>query len=235
MKKLKDFRKLDLNPMSHTDSGGKELELSIEHNGYTEPMVSAVDGVILSGNDRFEKVQKVMPVDPIIVESDGSRPIIVVRTDVESDSPKAKRIILASNRVQTINNDPNQEIIDEYLKILENNGEWIGSGYNESDYEQIEDQLNQELQKAGSTEFLENTVWYDEDGGIYTYISSYEGFNDKNLGILEEICKKLKLEVVQGHGLDIHIDGSPDYGQEIAFSADDLPDPDDEEDYEEED
>lgn len=98
-KKITEFTPLQNNPNAHTERGYEALEKSIGELGYTEPMVASSDGVILSGNARYEKAGAMLTGEPIIVESDGTRPVIHVRTDVKGDSPQARRIVYASNRV----------------------------------------------------------------------------------------------------------------------------------------
>jgi DNA modification methylase len=96
---ITDFTPLENNPNAHTERGYDALEKSISDLGYTEPMVASSDGVILSGNARYEKAGSLLTGEPIIVESDGTRPVIHVRTDIKGDSPQARRIVYASNRV----------------------------------------------------------------------------------------------------------------------------------------
>lgn len=101
-KTVKDFRPAQQNANKHTARGLGALRQSIQTVGYTEPMVAAADGELLSGSARIETVAEVFGVDvePIIVESDGTRPIIHVRTDVPNAHTKAaQQIALAANRV----------------------------------------------------------------------------------------------------------------------------------------
>jgi hypothetical protein len=82
--------------------------------GYTEPMVAAADGEMLSGSARLETVADVWgtDVEPIIVESDGTRPIIHVRTDIaNAHTPEAQRIAIEANRVAQIDLDWNPEVL----------------------------------------------------------------------------------------------------------------------------
>lgn len=73
--------------------------------GYTAPMIAAADGEIIAGSARHETAANVFgaDVEPVIVESDGKRPIVVVRTDIKNaETRAAKRIGLLDNRVQEI-------------------------------------------------------------------------------------------------------------------------------------
>ena len=104
-KKLSDFRQQAMNANKHTERGMKALEASMNEVGYTAPMIAAADGEIIAGSARHETAANVFGADiePVIVESDGKRPIVVVRTDIKNaETRAAKRIGLLDNRVQEI-------------------------------------------------------------------------------------------------------------------------------------
>lgn len=101
-----------MNANLHTPRGMAALEASMNEVGYTAPMLATKDGEVIIGSARLEKAVEVFGVDvePIIVESDGTKPIIVVRTDIpNADSRIAKRIGLLDNRVaeMDLQFDPN--------------------------------------------------------------------------------------------------------------------------------
>ena len=104
-KKLSDFRQQAMNANKHTERGMKALEASMNEVGYTAPMIAAADGEIIAGSARHETAASVFgaDVEPVIIESDGKRPIVVVRTDIKNaETRAAKRIGLLDNRVQEI-------------------------------------------------------------------------------------------------------------------------------------
>jgi hypothetical protein len=54
-------------------------------------------------------------VEPIVVESDGSRPVIVVRTDIpNADDPRAKRLSVAANQIAKTDYNPDGELLKEW-------------------------------------------------------------------------------------------------------------------------
>lgn len=111
-KTLRDFRQQQLNANRHTERGMGMLEGSMRKVGYTAPMIAASDGELIAGSARHEKAVEVFGVDaePLIVESDGTRPIVVVRTDIpDAETRIAKEIALYDNRVQQVDLefDPN--------------------------------------------------------------------------------------------------------------------------------
>ena len=69
--------------------------------GFVAPMTAAKSGEVLDGNARLEKSATVFDgVSPLVFEHDGTRPVIMVRTDIEdSNDPRAKDIIVSANRI----------------------------------------------------------------------------------------------------------------------------------------
>lgn len=74
------------NPNRHTQQGLGQLEAAMDRQGYVAPMTAARNGAILDGNARLEKsATKFDGVEPLVVEHDGSRPVIMVRTDIADE------------------------------------------------------------------------------------------------------------------------------------------------------
>lgn len=75
-------------------------------------MTAAADGEIIDGSARLETGATVFGDDVLVVEHDGTKPIIMVRTDIESgDSPQAREIAYAANRIAQIDLDFDAEVI----------------------------------------------------------------------------------------------------------------------------
>jgi hypothetical protein len=101
MSQVKDFRPATVNANKHTARGLGAIDKSIRTDGYGDPMLAAADGEMISGSARLETVAQVFgtEVEPIIVHSDGTRPVIHVRDDIPNASDKrAVRLALAANR-----------------------------------------------------------------------------------------------------------------------------------------
>jgi ParB family transcriptional regulator, chromosome partitioning protein len=100
---LADFHPLPSgrNPNKHTQQGMGQLDAAMSRQGYVAPMTAAADGAILDGNARLETVATKFPgVDPLVVEHDGTRPVVMVRTDIaDANAPLALDIIVSANRV----------------------------------------------------------------------------------------------------------------------------------------
>ncbi|MCG2681162.1 MAG: hypothetical protein L6455_14530 [Kiritimatiellae bacterium] len=118
-KKLSDFRQQVVNANKHTPRGMGALEDSMQKVGYTAPIIAAADGEIISGSARHETAANVFGSDahPIIIESDGKRPIVVVRKDIANASTKhAKQISLLENRVAELNLEWDTDVLADMLK-----------------------------------------------------------------------------------------------------------------------
>jgi hypothetical protein len=117
-KKLSDFKPTKRNSNRHTAPGMDSLEKSMGQVGYFEPMTAAADGEIISGDARLEVSARVFGEDDvIIVEHDGTKPIIGVRTDIpNAEDERAKQIHYAANMTAAINLDLDPQIVIEDLE-----------------------------------------------------------------------------------------------------------------------
>jgi DNA modification methylase len=78
------------------------LDAAMSEDGYVAPMTAAASGEIIDGSARLERAAECFgpDVEPIVVEHDGKRPIVMVRTDIPSaDTEVATRISLRANRI----------------------------------------------------------------------------------------------------------------------------------------
>lgn len=124
-KALSDFRPQRANANKHKPFGLKLITDSIQRDGYSAPMVAAADGEIFAGSARLEAVGDVLNAEPIIVHSDGTRPVIHVRDDIpNADDPKARRLGVADNVIARIDYDPDGALLaalaadDDILKQM---------------------------------------------------------------------------------------------------------------------
>lgn len=111
-RRLTEYRPQERNANQHTPMGLKALETSIQADGWIGAMTAAADGEIFDGSARIETGVGSGFADAVIVESDGTTPIIIVRTDIASaDDPRAKRLGLMANRVAELNLSWNADLI----------------------------------------------------------------------------------------------------------------------------
>ncbi len=107
--KLKTIKKLaDLQPdlenaNKHTERGSSMMESSIHECGFGDSLTVDRNGVVISGNQRLETLADIKLDNPIVVQSDGSRPIVHQRIDLEAKSKQARMLALYQNRVGQVN------------------------------------------------------------------------------------------------------------------------------------
>ena len=109
--KISDFRPQEHNANRHTQRGMGMLDKSMADNGFIGAMTSAADGGIFDGSARLEIAYGRFgeEVEPIVIDADGTRPIIVRRTDIPSaDDPRAKKLAIAANRIAQVDLDWDQ-------------------------------------------------------------------------------------------------------------------------------
>ena len=97
-KKLSDFKPTANNSNKHTAKGMKALDNSMGEGGYTAPMTAAADGEIIDGDARLETAGNRFGDEALVIEHDGSKPVVMIRTDIENaSSPAARRIHYRAN------------------------------------------------------------------------------------------------------------------------------------------
>lgn len=102
--KLSDLRTQRRNANKHTPRGLGMLAEAIGKDGWIGAVTVAADGETFDGSARLEVLADAMPdAEPIVVETDGTRPVVVRRTDIASaDDPRAVRLGLGANRIAQV-------------------------------------------------------------------------------------------------------------------------------------
>ena len=114
LQRLSAFRPQKKNVNLGKPYGLAALDKSIRRDGYSAPMVAAADGEIFAGSKRLETSADVFGPDvrPIVVHSDGTRPIVHVRDDIpDADDPRAKRLGYADNTIAVMDWNPDGELL----------------------------------------------------------------------------------------------------------------------------
>jgi len=147
--KLEDFKPQKKNANKHTEYGMQMLEKSMGEVGFIGAMTAANDGEIFDGSARIEKSVTVFEgVEPIVVETDGTRPVIVKRTDIENaDDPRAVRAGILANRVFEVDLDWDVDVLaeladDDMLDGLFTDKELIDLGAMEQESKDAEPQID---------------------------------------------------------------------------------------------
>ena len=116
--KLSDIRPDPKNANLHSERGRETVEPSLPERGYFRPMAAAGKGVtqpvMLAGNLTQETAIANGMDEAIVVETDGTRPIVHVRTDVEPGSPEAILLGLEDNRAQEVSLNWDGAILQEF-------------------------------------------------------------------------------------------------------------------------
>ena len=121
-KKLKDFAQQARNATKHSTRGMGMLDDVISNDGWIGAITTAADGEVFAGSARLEVAcdRFGAEIEPIVIESDGTRPIVVVRTDIASASdPKAIKLGVADNRINQVNYIEDLEILAEIAEDID--------------------------------------------------------------------------------------------------------------------
>lgn len=103
IKTIRDCTTQRANANLHTQRGLGLLEDSLRRDGWIGAITVAADGETFDGSARLEVGASAGFEDAIIVESDGTKPVIVRRTDIATaDDEKARRLGIAANRIAQI-------------------------------------------------------------------------------------------------------------------------------------
>lgn len=114
--KLDNIQRDEKNFNKHTDKGMDLLKKSIEQVGIIESITVSSDNVIISGNARHEKItEKFGDSEAIVVETDGTRPVILKRTDISSGTREFHEAALLANTVSTKNMNLDTALIKDIL------------------------------------------------------------------------------------------------------------------------
>lgn len=102
-KKIADLIPDAKNINRHSKRGMQLLDNSIEKVGWTEAIVISNDDVVMSGNARHEKAKEKGFKDAIVIETDGSQPVVIKRKDIDSKSKAFAEAKIFANTVSKHN------------------------------------------------------------------------------------------------------------------------------------
>ena len=103
----------DRNANKGTKRGRGMLEKSLQNYGAGRSLVCDKNGRLISGNKTAEALESVGLTDVILVESDGTRAVVVKRTDLDLDSPKGRGLAIADNRVGEVGLEWDSEVLND--------------------------------------------------------------------------------------------------------------------------
>jgi hypothetical protein len=148
---LSEFRPQSENARIHPARAIGMLEKSINKVGWLGAVTVAADGEAFDGSLRLETIATALDgAKPIVVDVDGTRPVIVRRTDIpNADNPLAREASVWANRVAEASEWDKAVLADWGLAGDIDLGElWTVeelAGWGESDDPSISDALAEEL------------------------------------------------------------------------------------------
>lgn len=95
---IKDLVHDKRNARRHNPRNIGMIEQSLQDSGFGRSLLVANDNTVLAGNATLDALSQIGMEEALVVESDGTRPIIIRRTDLASDDPRAVALSLADNR-----------------------------------------------------------------------------------------------------------------------------------------
>jgi len=160
--KLSDFRPQAVNLNKHTQRGMRELARSLEEDGYVAPITVAADGEAIDGSARMETVAEMFGDNVLVVEHDGTRPLVMVRKDIPTaDTDAARRIALRANRIAQLNLEWDIDELEEVLKDFP----VLGSLFSEDEIVELEEGAAAAVEEEELLEGTDLTDFSSELGG----------------------------------------------------------------------
>jgi DNA modification methylase len=104
---IADIKPAIQNARRRTERGAAMIARSIEENGFGRSVLLANDGSLIAGSGTIDGCADVGLEDVIIVPSDGTKIIAIMREDVAPGSERAHRLAIADNRTSDLSDfDP---------------------------------------------------------------------------------------------------------------------------------
>jgi len=109
----------------HSERGRDLLEKSLRERGFFRPMAAAGKGgspIMLAGNLTQEVAASIGMDEALVIESDGKRPIVHVRTDLDPDSKEARLLGVEDNRIASVSLNWNPEVLKSLAEEIPRTG-----------------------------------------------------------------------------------------------------------------
>jgi hypothetical protein len=160
VKEVKSLRDLSHDPNNanrHTQRGSGMMVDSIQETGFGDSITVDKRGRIISGNGRTEALGEIgMIENPIVVQSDGTRPIIHQRTDLDLETDdRAKKLAIYQNRVGETNLDWSPDV----LRALSEDGTDLSKMFTDEELAALIDEPEAEKVKPLTVDRPTDVVW----------------------------------------------------------------------------
>lgn len=140
----------DKNMNKHSQYGMHLLEKSISTLGLGRSIVVDKLGNVIGGNATLETAVNLGIEDCIVVETDGTKLVVVKRMDVDIDSKIGRELALADNAVANVNLEWDFEVMEQLQSEFNINAEEWGV----VDFEESEELEKEQPQKEISTKLI---------------------------------------------------------------------------------
>lgn len=137
--KLSELTPDDINANKGTQRGSGMLEKSLREYGAGRSVLVDKAGRIIAGNKTIEAAGAIGLEDAVMVETDGSRVVIVKRTDLDLDSPQGRGLAIADNRVAEVGLEWDMEALEKIGEELDLGEFWFDDELPQLDFSDIED------------------------------------------------------------------------------------------------
>lgn len=114
------------NANRHNEHGMAMLEEHIQSDGLGRSILADKHGNIIAGNGVLQAAMDAGLLRVIPVVTTGNELVVVIREDVELDSPRGRRMALADNAIGRKNLDMDEEVIRRQAEAHEINLDSIG-------------------------------------------------------------------------------------------------------------
>ncbi len=136
--KLSELTPDDINANKGTQRGSGMLEKSLREYGAGRSVLVDKAGRIIAGNKTIEAAGAIGLEDAVMIETDGSRVVIVKRTDLDLDSPQGRGLAIADNRVAEVGLEWDMEALEKIGEELDLGEFWFDDELPEIDFGSID-------------------------------------------------------------------------------------------------
>lgn len=103
---IKELRPDDKNINQSSARGGEMLRRSLQEYGAARSLVADKNMRIVAGNQTLEAAAAIGLEDVVVVPTDGSKLVVVQRTDIDLDTPRGRELAIADNRTNQVGYNP---------------------------------------------------------------------------------------------------------------------------------
>jgi sporulation protein YlmC with PRC-barrel domain len=172
--KIAELTPDDVNANKGTERGSSMLEKSLRAYGAGRSVLVDKAGRIIAGNKTVEAAGSIGLEDALVIETDGTQVVVVKRTDLDLDSPEARGLAVADNRVAEVGLSWDMDALEKLSTDLDVGNFWFENELPDIDFEEVgatarnfSDFDNIQFTDVAFTDRVNSSV-DDEEDGKYT-------------------------------------------------------------------